>query len=386
MKTNKDLTKIDELLVSYLAGSADAAERENVLKWIGSSRENKQYFEELRDVYISSKLTQSDSQYYVDASLERVKARHYKNLVQGMEKADHEKSRIFWLNLMKYAALVLLILSLGIVGFRYTRNKPVIASAEIWNTIEAPFGSRARLTLADGTKVWLNAGSQLKYSSRFAQHNRKVILNGEAYFDVAKDEKNQFIVSTSQLDIKVFGTQFNVKAYSEENTIQTTLVEGSVTIERKGIGGRGERTVTLNPNETATFYISDKKDEMPAKPVEKEDMQNKESRNSEKLEILSNINPVVFTSWKDSKWIIDSDPLSGLAVKLERRYNVKIIIDKKELRDYKFSGTIKDETLEQVLNVIKLTAPINYNIHNNEVHLFENKSFSESYDEMLIKE
>ncbi|MBN1791394.1 MAG: FecR family protein [Bacteroidales bacterium] len=386
MKTNKDLTKIDELLVSYLAGSADATERENVLTWIGSSPENKQYFEELRDVYISSKLSQSDSQYHVDTSLERIKARHYKNLVLDMEKADREKMRLFRLNLMKYAALVLLILSLGIVGFRYTRNKPVMASSEIWNTIEAPFGSRARLTLADGTKVWLNAGSQLKYSSRFAQHNRKVILNGEAYFDVAKDEKNQFIVSTSQLDIKVFGTQFNVKAYDEENTIQTTLVEGSVTIERKGIGGRGERTVTLNPNETATFFISGKEVDMQAKPIEKEDMQDKESRNSEKLEILSNINPVVFTSWKDSRWIIDSDPLSGLAVKLERRYNVKIIIDKKELREYKFSGTIKDETLEQVLNVIKLTAPINYSIHNNEVHLFENKSFSESYDEMLIKD
>lgn len=386
MKTNKDLTKIDELLVSYLTGSSDAFEREQVLKWIGSSLENKQYFEELRDVYTSSKLSQSDSLYHVDTSLERVKARHYKNLLLGMEKADREKIRHFRLNFMKYAALVLLIFSLGIVGFRYTRNKPVMASAEIWNTIEAPFGSRARLTLADGTKVWLNAGSQLKYSSRFAQHNRKVILDGEAYFDVAKDEKNQFIVSTSKLDIKVFGTQFNVKAYSEENTIQTTLVEGSVTIERKGIGGRGERTVTLNPNETATFYTSDKKDGTLAKPVEKEDIQNKESRNSEKLEILSNINPVVFTSWKDSRWIIESDPLSGLAVKLERRYNVKIIIDKKELRDYKFSGTIKDETLEQVLNVIKLTAPINYNIRNNEVHLFENKSFSESYDEMLIKD
>jgi ferric-dicitrate binding protein FerR (iron transport regulator) len=386
MKTNKDLTKIEELLVSYLAGSADATEREQVIGWIRSSQENKQYFEELRDVYISSKLSQSDSLYHVDASLERVKARHYKNLVLGLEKADREKTRRFRLNFMKYAALALLILSLGIVGFRYTRNKPVIASAEIWNTIEAPFGSRARLTLADGTRVWLNAGSQLKYSSKFAQHNRKVILNGEAYFDVAKDEKNQFIVSTSRLDIKVFGTQFNVKAYSEENTIQTTLVEGSVTIERKGIGGRGERTVTLNPNETATFYISDKKGVTPAKTVEKEGMQDKESRNTEKLEILSNINPVVFTSWKDSRWIIDSDPLSDLAVKLERRYNVKIIIDEKELREYKFSGTIKDETLEQVLSVIKLSAPINYSIHNNEVHLFENKSFSESYDEMLIKD
>ncbi len=386
MKTKRDLTKTDELLVSYLAGSADAAEREYVLKWIRSSKENKQYFEELRDVYLSSKLAQPDSRYHIDTSLERVKARHFKNMVIGMEKADRESTRLFWLNFMKYAALVLFILSLGIIGFRYTRNRPALTSAEIWNTIEAPFGSRARLTLADGTKVWLNAGSQLKYSSRFAQQNRKVYLNGEAYFDVARDEKNQFVVSTSQLDIKVYGTQFNVKAYSEENTIQTTLVEGSVILERKGVAGKGKRTVELNPNETATFYISDKGGSIPAEAVEKEETQARETRKMEKLEILSDINPVLFTSWKDSRWIIDGDPLSGLAVKLERRYNVKIIIDKKELKDYKFSGTIKDETLEQVLNVIKLSAPINYSIHNNEVHLFENRSFRNSYDELLIKE
>ena len=100
---------------------------------------------------------------------------------------------------------------------------------------------------------------------------------------------------------------------------------------------------------------------------------------------MANINPVVFTSWKDDKWIIDGEPMSSLAIKLERRYNVKIAIDNKELQDYKFRGTIKDETLEQVLNLIKLSAPIDYSIENNDVRLYENKSFRNSYNNLLIK-
>lgn len=383
MKKDQDYTTNDELLVKYLTGMVDAAEREKALGWIRLNPENSRYFDELRSVYEAAKLTQPGDTYSVETSLNKVKAQHYKNIASSFQKSNLQNINLFRLEILKYAALILFIISLGIFGIRYTRNRPDLASNEIWNTIEAPFGSRARLTLADGTKVWLNAGSQLSYSSEFAQQNRKVYLDGEAYFDVVKNNDMQFIVTTSHLDIKVFGTQFNVKAYKEESIIQTTLVEGSVTISGKGLSGKGKSEVVLNPNETATYYISNKKKSAPEEV--NEEKSEKVPAPHKNLEIITDINPMAFTSWKDSKWFIDGETLSGLAVKLERRFNIRITFADMELKNYRFSGTIKDETLEQVLNVIKLSAPIDYTIHDNEVELSENKSFKNSYDELLIK-
>ena len=255
MENEQNFNQHDELLVKYLTGNADMAEREDALNWISHNKENRDYFNELRSIYEVAKTVQVDHAFKSETSLNKIKAQHYKHVAVSLQKSDSENKRLFRLELLKYAALIIFIISLGIVGYNYVHDMPNLASKEIWNTIEAPFGSRTRLTLADGTIVWLNAGSQLRYSSKFAQQNRKVYLDGEAYFNVARDENKQFVVSTTYLDIKVFGTQFNVKAYLDENVIQTTLVEGSVSIEEKGLSRVTHRKVVLKPNETATYYI-----------------------------------------------------------------------------------------------------------------------------------
>lgn len=373
----------DDLLVNYLIGLCDDTERKKALDWIRQSLENKRHFNELRAIYEASKLIQPINDYNIESSLFRVKALHYRNQLVSYQKNDRENTRRFRIEVLKYAALIFFVISLGIISYEYLHNRPKTVAEEIWNTIEAPFGSRTRLTLADGTDVWLNSGSQLRYSTKFGQENRHVYLNGEAYFDVAKDKKNQFIVSTSHLDVKVYGTQFNVKAYSEENIIQTTLLKGSIIIEEKGAPGTDTHKVVLKPNEIATFYFSEDNKNNKDKPAEMSQLGTTPKRN---IEVVSNINSKIFTSWKDKRWIIDGESLSSLAVKLERRYNVRIIIDAKELQDYKFTGTIKEETLEQVLTVIKLSAPIDYIIENNQVNLFKNKTYKNSYDEFLTKD
>lgn len=375
-----NFTQMDELLVKHITGMADDAEQEQVLNWIKQSGENKKYYNSLKETYEVAKLAQPNTTYNVNTSLEKVKAQHYKNLAGKLQGYDRENKRLFRLELMKYAALIAFLITLGIIGYRFTKNRP--PSAEVWNTVEAPFGSRARLTLADGTKVWLNAGSQLSYTSKFGQHNRKVHLTGEAFFDVAENKSQQFVVATSQLNIKVFGTRFNVKAYNEEDIIQTTLVEGSVLIEEKGLTHTAGKKTMLKPNETATYYLANKS-------LKKSIQEGKKATNGKSdmpmLKVESHVNPVVYTSWKDDKWLIEGESLASLSVKLERRYNVQITISSQTLQHYKFSGTIKEETLEQVLNVIKLSAPISYKIESNHVELFENTSFKHSYDDLLIQ-
>lgn len=382
MEKEETYPKMDELLVKYLTGMADADEREQALAWIRENSNNRKYFDQLKEIYEASKIAQPSSVYDTNMSWEKVKSLYYKRRIKKLETADQEDRRYFIREIVKYAALILAIVTLGILGFRFLSYKSLNSSAQVWNEVEAPFGSRTVVNLADGSKVWLNAGSKLKYAANFSQNNREVILTGEAYFDVSKYKEMQFIVKTSHLNVKVLGTEFNVKAYPEENTIQTTLVKGSITIE----GATGETKINteiyLKPNQSIT-YIKDMN--LFEKAPDKDDTLDKEAiGDNQNLVLLPKIDPVVFTSWKDNKWFIKGETLSSLAIKLERRYNVKIEFTSESLKFYKFSGTLRDETLEQVLNLMQFSAPIEYTIKENNVYLNENKSFKKSYDEMLI--
>jgi len=378
MAQHSHTDQMNELLVKYLTGSADLEERKAALDWIRQSEENRSVFEDLKKIYISSKLSQSDTIYNPERSWKRVKANHYRN-VEQLQQIPETGKRIQLKSFLKYAAGFAILCTLGIIGYHSFRNQrgnqPVV-----WSTVEAPYGSRSKVTLADGTQVWLNAGSQLKYSSSFGIEERKIFLNGEAYFAVTHSRK-PFVVSTEFLEVRVHGTEFNVKAYAEENYIQTTLVKGSVSIVRKHPSKAGRHKVLLKPNQTATFNIHSKE----FVGGRNNAGQIKDNRKEDAMEVSSSINPVIYTSWKDTRWLIEGETLSSLAVKLERRYNVNITFGVKELESYRFSGTLTDETLDQVLHVIQLSAPIRYEIKDHEVTLFENKPAKDSYDELLIR-
>jgi transmembrane sensor len=385
---DKDLiSENDRLLVNYLTGEAGDEEREAAIAWLKESAENHRYFDELLEIYKVAKVTEAEDVDFTSASWEKVKARHYRQLAEKFRKENKERKFILIRDIFKYAAFITLAVSIGYAGFRFFTNRMFAPSAEIWNTIEAPYGSRVRLTLADGSRVWLNAGSNLKYSSRFGQDNRKVILNGEAYFSVVSDSSKQFIVSTSHLNIKVYGTEFNVKAYSDEDKIETTLVSGSIILEGDLVLKSGKRWVTLEPNQTATYYITDRNydREKDAKVNEIKSVPKVSMNKAENLIITPDINPVLYTSWKDPVWYIDGESLQSLAIKFERRFNIKFILDSKSIQNYRFTGTLKDEPLELVLNVLELSFPIDYQIINNQVIISENKYFKNYYDEMLIK-
>jgi hypothetical protein len=120
------------------------------------------------------------------------------------------------------------------------------------NQLVIPYGNQSRVVLSDNTVVWLNAGSRLIYPTRFKDNSREVILFGEAYFEVAKNPRKPFVVKTSDLDIKVLGTKFNVSAYNEDKAIQTVLKEGSVAIRRKGAKFY-EKDIVIKPNQMASF-------------------------------------------------------------------------------------------------------------------------------------
>jgi transmembrane sensor len=382
MKTeNKQSEPFEDILVKYLAGSASEDEREVILHWIHENPDHQKYFDELKSYYLLTKVIQKPSGFNKDESWKKIQASYYKKRYlseQEQRKRGHRKTILY--AVISSAAAVLIAFFLGYSAHRGSWIKQT-ASPQAQNEILVPLGAKSHITLADGTKVWLNAGSKLKYPDGFSRDSREVYLEGEAFFDVKENNKRMFVVKTSNLDIKVYGTQFNVKSYPEENLIQTTLVKGSVAIETYSDNTQ-KKAVFLKPNQTAIFYKS-----TPAvQNIEIPDDRNNQEiavESGEKIVISPLVNAVPITSWKDNRWIIISEELEDLAIKLERRYNVKISFANESLKKYKFSGTLKDETFEQVLQVIQLSAPITYQIDGNEVLFKEDPLYKKKYDKMI---
>ncbi len=383
-KENKKVKYPQELLIKYLAGSATDEERDRAREWINQAHNNKRYFDELRDFYQLSKVVQKPSGFNKEAGWNRVKAGYYKSRYESVikEKIKHRRRIILRAGISAAAAVIIAVFS----GYLYFGNIFSEKSKTIttFNEIIVPLGSKSHIILADSTEVWLNAGSKLRYPENIQAAEREVYLEGEAFFDVAKAGERQFIVKTAGLNIKVFGTRFNVKSYPDENHIQTTLVEGAISIETE-TGNRRMKPVYLRPNQTATYYksssvIEKSIDEVPkGTPV-------KEISKISKVVIDPKINTEPITSWKDKEWVFDGEELDELAVKLERRYNVNITFENKNLVSYRFTGKIKDETFEQVLKVIQLSAPILFTVDGNNVILKEDPLYKKQYDKLINKD
>ena len=214
---------------------------------------------------------------------------------------------------------------------------------EAMNKVIIPYGKKSMIVLSDGTKVWLNAGSQFIYPSSFLRKKREVVLIGEAYFDVAKNLEKPFIVRTSDIHVKVLGTKFDVSAYPEDPIIETILEEGSVSLEimSKGLLGRSEE-ILLKPNQRVSL--------------------NKESGETK----IREVDVSMYTSWKDGMLKSEKEDLARLIKKVERYYNIDIRIKDPLVGGFKISGKLDlKNNPEQTLNIIKLTVPIDWSKKSN---------------------
>jgi len=200
-------------------------------------------------------------------------------------------------------------------------------SKTYYNVLRIPYGKRYEVYLTDGTHIYLNAGSELKYPSYFSDNSsREVYLKGEAYFEVAKDEKRPFIVRTNDLKTKVYGTKFNVSAYSNENSTQVVLVEGLVGVQ-------------VN-KETENEYVLIKPSQKGYKLKNKNDVQ------------IEDVEVVKYIAWKDGVLMFENESTENIFKVLERHFNIIIQNNYSELNDHRFTGTFKQESLDDILNTI----------------------------------
>lgn len=243
--------------------------------------------------------------------------------------------------IMKYAAVAVIAIMTTFFGTQFFQNK---LSNDEFASISSPTGQISNITLFDGTNVWLNAGSTLKYKKSFNQYDREVYLSGEALFEVTKEKKHSFIVHSGKSEIRVHGTVFDVKAYPNMNTIETVLVEGSVEFVNKG------KSVLMSPGEQLVF-----------------------SKNTNKV-VKTVINTAEFTSWKGGKIYFNNKTLKDLTMQLERWYEVKFKFASPEFENYRFSGVInKDKSLDFTLGIIEEINKVEFKMNQDEILITSKK-------------
>lgn len=214
-----------------------------------------------------------------------------------------------------------------------------IAQKTIYNTIKVPRGGEYQLVLADGTKVWLNSDSEIKYPVQFTGNTREVWISGELYFDVHPDKNKPFKISANGVGIEVLGTEFNVEAYKEDQDIITTLIEGSVKVTTESNKG-----LIMKPNDQVVF-----------------------NRTDQSIEI-NRVNARNMSLWKDGVFYADAEPLSEIMERLARWYNVDVSYDSPLLKTKRFSIEVKRyEDISKVLHILAATQKVDFDVEGNKV-------------------
>jgi ferric-dicitrate binding protein FerR (iron transport regulator) len=260
------------------------------------------------------------------------------------------------LHLWRYAAVLAGLITLSVVAWNigFKTGGDMIATV-----VEAPKGARTFITLPDSSSVWLNAESKISFNQHFGKDNRNITLEGEAFFDVKKDQI-PFKIHTEDFNIAVLGTAFNVKAYHNDDLLSTALIRGSLQVTRTKPSG-ADQTITLRPGEKVSLQG------LP------------ESRDSQLLVLEKNIDAVAEADWKDGWLTVRGESLHDLCKKIERLYNVTIRFDDERLKTYRYTGRIQQHSLEQVLHALSLTSPVDFSIDEKNVTLRINESTKSKY-------
>jgi transmembrane sensor len=387
-KSDIQKNDIDLLIVSHLTGSITEGDLRQLDEWINASTENMSYFNKLKDSWILSGAKNRESLKQTEESWNTLKNRLSQNRLRlGFEFWSREK-----VNITKYLKLVaswLLIFGLGslVTWWLSGRSKETMtAGSNKTIEISTPLGARSMIKMPDTTLIWLNAGTTITYNQDYGRQTRTLNLSGEAYFKVAKDSLHTFVVNTQGMIVRALGTRFNVKAYPEEKTISATVEEGKIDIRVLSMADKNA-SILLKPKDKLIYHKETKETE---KYIETpEDKVKPESNNLVKpkdINLLSNVRTELYTSWKDPRWIIYREPLRTLAPMLERRFNLKIIFSDEQLKKYKFTGIIENETIDQILNALKLTAPLDYQINKDTIRITLDLNSKEEFKRIMTKD
>ena len=318
-------------------GDISQDEKNALNEWINSSTTNKHLYFQIKELWNHKQDQTNNSQAIAayDKLINRIK---FAEVVQSQSRVQSISAQIN--QFVKYAAIIFFILSFGFLSYYYVTEEN---SNKEFCTISVPKGNKSEIILPDGSKIWLNNNSRLIYPKKFNQSVREVELIGEGYFEVQRNTKVPFVVKTSDINIKVLGTKFNICAYPNDKFIETTLISGKVTVQSNE---NPEETNTLNPGESMTF--------------------DKLSNHS----AITHVDTKFYTFWMKGEFVFKDEKFETLAKRIERIYNVEIIFEDQTLKEKTYTGDFKvDDNIYSILEIFKRSTsePIEYITDRNKI-------------------
>jgi len=317
-------------IVRLLSGEAEPGDKKIIETWLRQSPENISLFNDLKDIWLTTG-TKNGAEYKLEEAITTFRERVKKH-------GTGKKGKLVLPGWFRYAALFLFIVGLPVSYFAGKKssgdNKRLI-------TVSCAFGDKSSILLPDSSKVCLNSGSRLSFNSDFKNEERKVFLEGEAFFSVKKDHDHPFRVKTNAFDIVVLGTEFNLKAYREEPLISATLVSGSVKVT--GISNE----VTLKPYQQMVY-----------------------NRQSKKMGIIDLKDLAPETEWKEGRLVFRNESLEELELKLERWFDVDILFADETVKKRKFTGILERESILETVSYFGRSNLVGYKIQENTITFY----------------
>lgn len=312
----------DELIWKYITGALSEDEKLKTLQWIRQDKERMQIYHRLKRNFALT----GTSHHLAEDTVDRLYHDMWKKV-----KVVPMRTKRYLLEAAKYAAVALVTLTVG--WFLFSSDKT--SDCNMLTSMETLPGQSSKVNLPDGTVVWLNSESKLTYSTQFGTGtDRDVRLQGEAYFDVTRNEAQPFRVFTEEVVVKVLGTSFNVEAYEGEDVV-TTLVEGKVELNNQA----GVKLADLQASQQAIFSASNSKMK------------------------LQKVDTEFYASWKDGYITFNNIRLEEIAHKLERFYNVDIEFGSERSKDLRINGrALRNVPVDHLFRVFEVTFGLQYEI------------------------
>lgn len=325
-----------EIFERYLLQKASEDEIRRLSNWIRNNRKISEWMEE------QIKSSQSE----MDANVQLRMLERIKQTIGSDQQPEKPVYTLRFNRWLRVAAMFLLPVAAAVGMYLYMSR----FESALPVTVAVERGQKATVILPDGSKVWLNSLSELKYKPGFSSGKRELQLEGEAYFEVAPDPGRPFVVTGTDLVVEALGTSFGMKAYSEDRMVSSILMSGKVRVTTP------DGTRVLKPNERIQY--------------------DKTMNRSKHSQVT---NAADFTGWIRNELRFENETLDEISRSIQRIYNVEIIFASERLKQLRYTGTVQNNSLESVLNIITLTSPLSFQIDNQKIILYENENLMPHY-------
>lgn len=338
MKDNNRLEA--ELLAKFLEGKASEQEYKNVQEWLDEDISNVEVLAEYRALWEASAKVE-----FKNSGIPEVDWAVLQNRLEddSLTLAKRPVNRSSWLSLynplvptlLQVAALFLIAAFIGVLAIDRFYVEPVEIVEPIYNEISMEKGHRGGVTLSDGTKVYINSGSKISLPNKFKDNIREVFLEGEAYFDVAKNPNKPFIIRTNGAVVEVLGTAFTIRNYPGDSQVQTVVEEGTVSFRPES--DKNKQGVILSAGNLGLLNLSDNT-----------------------IQKKTGVDVSFYLSWKDGYLKFKDESMIEVAKQLERKYDLEVVFEDKAIRNLNLTAELKSRSLKHVLQTIATSLEIDY--------------------------